>query len=55
MEVELQFIMKIDGNVIATYSYKVEDGKDEPFMLLCQAAREKLNDKMLKLIELECQ
>ena len=55
MLVELEFVLKIDGDESYTFQYKLEDGKDEDFMDLCQEARCKLCEKMKICIKESCQ
>ena len=54
MELELTFSIVIDGGTPVDYNYKIEDGKDQDFCDLVQAARMKLSHKMKNYIEANC-
>lgn len=54
MEIEHEYTFKKDGNIIQTFSYKLEDGADQDFCDLNQEARKKICHKAKQLIETEC-
>ena len=54
MEIELSFSIHIDGDEAITYTYKLEDGKDQDFCDLVQESRRKLTHKMKAYIEEHC-